>query len=235
MADVPPRGRDASDIKTHKTILETPGAWKRYVQAYLASVSFADHCVGHLLEALEEGPNRDNTIVVLWSDHGFHFGEKKHWRKFTLWQEALRCVLLVRPSGETPPARQTGEAVGLIDLYPTLVDFAGLPPKTGLDGHSLVPGLRGETDFRPPVVSTWLPGNHAVTGDRYRLKRYDDGAIELYDLVSDPEERSNLATTDREAYAPVIERLSGHLPANAASPIQNSPPTDAAKSRRAWH
>jgi arylsulfatase A-like enzyme len=163
--------------------------WREAVQAYLAGISFADAMLGHLLDALERSGRSDDTIIVLWSDHGFHLGEKARWRKETLWRDATHVPLIIVAPGVTTPGSRSDAAVSLIDLYPTLVELAGLEMPAHPEGVSLLPLLRDpDAEWEHAAVSTNRFGNHAVSSDRYRYIRYLDGTEELYDIASDPHE-----------------------------------------------
>ena len=188
------------------------GVWKDGVRAYLASVSFADAMVGLVLDALEESGRGDDTIIVLWSDHGWHLGEKARWRKHTLWRESTRVPLIVVAPGITQPGSRSATPVSLMDLYPTLTQLAGLPTPDHVEGMSLVPLLEdpGATLERAAVVTTYGYRNHAVSGDRYRYIAYSDGSEELYDLQTDPDEWTNRA--DDPALAAVKAELAQWLP-----------------------
>jgi arylsulfatase A-like enzyme len=192
--DVPPAGRRfAKPEGDHRKVVES-GQWRKAVQGYLASITFADACVGRVLDALEAGPNSGNTVIVLWSDHGWHLGEKLHWRKFALWEEATHNVLMIAAPGMTRPGSRCDRAVSLLDLYPTLVELCGLPEKPGLEGESLVPLLKNPSGKRDrPAVTTYLRGNHSVRSERWRYIRYADGSEELYDHSNDELEWTNLA------------------------------------------
>ena len=173
---------------------ETGDRWRQGVQAYLASISFADAMLGHLLDALEQSGRADNTIIVLWSDHGWHLGEKARWRKQTLWRESTRVPLIIVAPGVTEAGAESAATVSLMDLYPTLVELAGLDMPGHPEGRSLVPLLEdpgAQWDYA--AVSTNGLGSHAVSTDRYRYIRYSDGSEELYDLESDPNEWHNRA------------------------------------------
>jgi len=173
---------------------ETNTRWREAVQAYLASISFADAMVGHVLDALEQSGRADNTIIVLWSDHGWHLGEKGHWRKQTLWRESTRVPLIVVAPGVTQAGSRTAATVSLLDLYPTLVELAGLAMPTHPEGRSFMPLLSNPAaEWDHAAISTNNFGNHAVSTDRYRYIRYVDGSDELYDTQSDPNEWYNLA------------------------------------------
>lgn len=171
-----------------------PGYWRELVHAYLACVSFADAQIGRVVKALEESPHGDNTIVVVWSDHGQHLGEKKHWRKMCLWEESTRVPLVwVLPGGRNAGPRCT-RPVSLLDVYPTLVDLLDLPPIEAHEGVSLVPWLNEPAAPRErPALSTWHYNNHSVRSERYHYIRYRDGAEELYDHAADRGEHVNLA------------------------------------------
>lgn len=174
--------------------LDETGLWPNAVQGYLASITFADAMVGRLLAALEESGRADNTIVVVWSDHGYHLGEKRRWRKFTLWEESTHVPLIVAAPGLTSGGSQTKKPVSLLDIYPTLAELAKLPAPDHLEGRSLTPLIRDpDSDWRRGAVTTWLYGNHAVRTEDWRYIRYVDGSEELYDHRDDPHEWRNLA------------------------------------------
>ena len=189
----------------------SPTYWRELVRAYLACVSFVDAQVGKVLDALEASPYADNTIVVLWSDHGQHLGEKRHWRKQALWEEATRVPLAIRLPRSAGGGRVCDQPVSLIDIYPTLIELCGLPPVKGLEGTSLVPQLKDPTTPRTePVITTWYYQNHAVRTLNFRYIRYRDGTEELYDHRVDPNEHHNLANDPR--YAEIKEKLAAFLP-----------------------
>ncbi len=180
--DVPPIGREfAKPEGDHRKVIQYE-QWRAAVQGYLASITFADACVGRVVDALEAGPHADNTVIVLWSDHGWHLGEKLHWRKFALWEEATRNVLALVAPMVTKPGGRCARTVNLMDLYPTLIDLCGLPRKDGLEGMSLTPLLSNPSaHWDRPSVTTYLRGNHSVRSERWRYIRYSDGTEELYD------------------------------------------------------
>jgi choline-sulfatase len=167
--------------------------WKPAVQAYLASTSFTDAQVGRLIEALDESPHAGNTIVVLFSDHGFHLGEKQRWAKQSLWERSTRVPLIVRLAGQQKPQR-CSRPMELLNLYPTLLDLCGLPAREQLEGVSIRPLLDNpEAKWERPAVTTYQRNNHAVRSERFRYIRYADGSEELYDHRDDPHEWRNLA------------------------------------------
>jgi arylsulfatase A-like enzyme len=215
--DVPPNFQRRLNLEpTHADVLEK-GDWRGMVHAYLACVSFADMCVGTVLEGLDKGPNKGNTIVVLWSDHGFHLGEKQHWAKRTLWEESTRTPLIMAGPG-IDMAGECREAVSLLDIYPTLLDLCGLPKDLQLDGISLMPQVHDpETARKEPVVSSSYYGNHAIRTRDWRYIRYADGAEELYDHRADPDESVNLAK--RPEHQETKRSLARHLPKDAAPEV----------------
>lgn len=194
LQDIPAAGvRMARPSGDHKKILETDN-WRYAVQAYLASVTFADAQVGRVLDALENSHYRDNTIIVLWGDHGWHLGEKEHWRKFALWEEATRVPFFVSVPGLTKPGSRCDATVDLMCVYPTLCELLDVPPPPRLDGPSIVPLLTDvNAQWSQPAITTHGRLNHAVRSDRYRYIRYADGGEELYDHETDPGEFDNLA------------------------------------------
>ncbi len=202
LADVPPRGRRQTAASQAFGVIREHGEWKKAVQGYLAACSFADACVGVVLDALEESEHAENTIVVLWGDHGYHVGEKNRISKLTLWEQGSKTPLII----STPDIAATGgkrckQPVSLVDLYPTLVELCGLPARDGLDGRSIAPLLRDpETEWQYPAVIS-LRGDHAVRSQRWHYIRYADGGEELYDAAKDPHQWKNLANAPVHAAA----------------------------------
>jgi arylsulfatase A-like enzyme len=215
LEDVPDRAREMSLFPDFHQMIVEEGQWVPAVHAYLACIAFADDMVGRLLTALDESPIANDTIVVLWSDHGWHLGEKLHWLKFTLWEEATRVPLIIRVPGVTEAGAQCRRAVNLVDLYPTLVELCGLPERSDLEGHSLTPLLRDpEASWSHGSLTTWGRANHSVRTDRWRYTRYDDGSQELYDHDADPNEWHNLAPDPQ--HASTIEEVAAMLPESDA-------------------
>ena len=204
----------------HEHVVEA-GKWKEAVRGYLASISYADAMVGHLLDALGRSRYADNTIVVIWSDHGWQLGEKEHWRKFALWENVIRTVLMIRVPPESaamPEGSARGKAVSeptsLLDIYPTLVDLAGLPPRPDLDGVSLRPLLvSGNRSLDRAVITTYDFADYSVRYRNWHYIRYVDDSEELYDLDADPNEWYNLAGT--EEFSATKDRLKNMLPTSA--------------------
>ena len=236
--DLPPAGKKRGPNRYFPHIRKH-GQWKQAIQGYLASIAFADAMVGRVIEALESGPNRDNTIVVLWSDHGWHLGEKQHWQKYTAWRVCTRVPLIVHvPPGVpglhsgTKAASRCSRPVNLLSLFPTLTELAGLPAKDGIDGPSLVPLLEDADAQWPHTSVTFLgePGSFGLSEDRWRLIHYANGDEELYDTVNDRYEWSNLA--GKPEHASRLAQLRRRAPTEFAKLI---PPSDAALSKLTWH
>ncbi len=198
---------------THAEVVES-GSQRSLTHAYLASVSFVDHCVGIVLDALKSSTHDKNTLVVLWSDHGFHLGEKQHWAKRTLWEESTRVPLLIAGPG-IQPGKPCKEPASLLDLYPTLVELCNLPKASHLEGLSLAPQLRDPVQSRkkPAITSSYF-GNHSIRSRDWRLISYEDGAKELYDHRTDPDEFHNLSKDPN--YKKIITELSQWLPTKAS-------------------
>ena len=187
------------------------GQWERAVQSYLATISFVDAHVGRLLDTLEASEHAENTIIVFWGDHGWHLGEKQHWRKHALWDVTTRTTLIMAGPGSTQEGQLCDRPVSLIDLYPTLLELTGVPQRDGLDGQSIVPLLENPKRlWDEPVLMTFGYQNHAVQTDRWRYIQYNDGGQELYDHLQDPNEWTNLAGDPK--YRTVIGNLQRSLP-----------------------
>ena len=191
--------------------------WLKAVQAYLATISFADAQIGRVLDALDRSGHADNTIVVLWGDHGWHLGEKDHWRKHALWDVSTRTPLIFSAPRGVAKDKLCQRPVSLIDIYPTLIDLCGLPKRRGLDGQSLKSLLENpERKWDRPVVITYGLNNHAVQTERWRYIRYRDGGQELYDHERDPNEWTNLASIPK--YSPQKTKLAKWLPSTNGEP-----------------
>ncbi len=179
-------------------------AWKAYLQAYLATVAYSDQNIGFLIDALKKSPGKDNTVVLLWSDHGYHIGDKNRTGKTTLWEGANHSNLIARDYRNT----NTGTLqtpVSLQDLYPTVVSLAGLPRPDHIYGYDLSKMLTLETSNRGPVLNTHGKDNHAIRVDQYRFIRFRNGDRELYDLEKDPFEFENLI--GKEVYVSVANEM----------------------------
>jgi len=175
--------------------------WEEVIQSYAASISFADAMVGRLLDGLAESGYADNTIVILWSDHGMHMGEKENIEKFTLWERSTRVPLIISVPWLTMAGAKCSQPVSLMDIYPTLAELAGFDKPSHLDGHSLVRQLENPEMHTIPVVTSyrfsWTKQpvtGHAVRSMRYRYIYYPEINLEeLYDHDADPAEWNNIA------------------------------------------
>lgn len=209
--------REAVTAGAHSTVIKHD-QWKPAVAAYLACVSFVDAQVGRLLDALDSSPAADNTVIVLFGDHGWHLGEKEHWGKWTGWERSTRVpFLIVPPLKSTSYARdqQCEQPVGLIDIYPTLLEQCELPAAESLDGQSLVAQLKNTLQATDPELTTFGQGNYSVRDTRWRFVHYQDGSEELYDHGNDPHEWHNLiGEVDTQS---AQSRLRSWLPAETRS------------------
>lgn len=218
--DLPEAGRAmAAQRQGDYDLVMQSGKHRELMQAWLAGISFADALVGRLLDALDKSPAGQRTLVVFWSDHGWHLGEKKHLHKFTLWERSTHVPLIVAGAGVEHAGQRCAAPVGTIDLFPTLCELTGLPGPEGLDGSSLVPLLRNPAAAAPrPALTTHGPGNHALRSERWRYIRYADGSEELYDHTADPHEWTNLA--GKPELAAVRQELAAWLPATDHPPLK---------------
>lgn len=211
MDDLPPMAIERlTKFTDHQSVLDQ-AEWKKAVHAYLACVHFADKQLGAVLNALEQSPQRRDTILVVTSDHGWQLGEKTAWRKNTMWERATRVPLMVVAPGMTTPGSESTATVSLVDLFPTFNELCGLDRITPLDGKSLVPFLRDPNrDSDHSIVTTQFYKIHAVRTSRWRFIQYSDGAEELYDRSADPHERFNLA--NNADYTATLQHLRTLLP-----------------------
>jgi arylsulfatase A-like enzyme len=200
--------------------LKKTNQWRPLVRAYLACTSFMDSQVGRVLDALDATGHTRDTVVVLWSDHGWHLGEKGITGKNSLWERSTHVPLILAGLGVIEGAK-CSQPVELLDLYPTLVELCGLPARKGLEGHSLVPQLKDATVRRErPAITTHNPNNHTVRSEHWRYIRYADGSDELYDHRTDPNEWTNLARDPR--HVAVLREHSLWLPKVNAPPVPGS-------------
>ena len=194
--------------------------WKPLVRSYLATTTFMDSQLGRVLDALEKSGKEGNTVVVLWSDHGWHVGEKAITGKNTLWERSTHVPLIFAGPGITAGAR-CSQPAELLDMYPTLVDLCGLPKREGLEGHSLVPQLRdAKTKREWPAITTANAGNHTVRSERYRFIQYADGSQEFYDMQTDPNEWTNLVKDPK--YAKLIDEHARWMPKTSTPAVPGS-------------
>ncbi len=227
--DIPELGRQLTERKGKfvDAVIEH-GLHKQAVQGYLATTAYADAQIGRVLDALENSPYRDNTIVVFLTDHGFHLGEKHHWQKATLWEEATHCLLMFRVPGVTPDGAVSQRFVSLLDVYPTLAELCGVKPPDYLDGRSLVPLLRDPDAQWQSTAITGLTSKRgpwsayiSIRNEMGRYIRYKNGQEEFYDTSKDPHEWTNVI--DKAEYAPVIKKMRAAVPDSSelATPLPN--------------
>jgi len=214
--DVPPIGRDWALSPPDHALVTGRGQWRAAVHGYLAAVSFCDYVVGEVVAALDRCGLADRTAIVLCGDNGFHLGEKLHWRKFCLWEEATRVPLVVALPGGAGQVRRVHAPVSLIDLFPTLLDLAGVPCPDAVDGLSLCRLMADGAARSAPAIMSWGRGNHSVRNEGWRLIRYCDGTRELYDHRTDPHEWSNLA--EIADFKHVLDELTAALPPDPPAP-----------------
>lgn len=218
LADIPPAGvAMAKPEGDHKDILDS-GRWKEAIQGYLAAIAYTDMNIGRLLDAYDKSPHKDNTIIVFWCDHGWHLGEKHHWRKFALWEEATRAPLLWVVPGLTKPGSICERTVDFMSIYPTLMDVCGLPRPAHLEGPSIKPLLADATAaWDQPAMTTYKFNNHAVRNEGWRHIRYANGDEELYNEATDPNEWANLAKDPQ--YNDTKAKLAAFMPKTNQQPV----------------
>lgn len=200
--------------------LEESGQTLNLTRSYLACVSFVDSQIGRVLDALDRNGYADNTMIVLWSDHGFHLGEKEITGKNTLWEPSTR-VPLIFAGPDIPAGATCDQPAELLDIYPTLLELTGLPANPRNEGLSLVPQLKDTSTKRDrPAITSHGPGNHGVRSVDWRYIRYADGSEELYNIAKDPEEFENLA--ENPEYSAKKAELAKWLPQDDAKPAPGS-------------
>ena len=217
--DLPPAGRSmASQRREDLELVKTEGKFRELIHAYLASITFTDALIGRLLDALESGPSADNTIVVLWSDHGWHFGEKEHLHKMTLWERATRVPFIISLPDNRNRSSICTAPVSLIDIFPTLNALCGLPYVSNLDGRDLTMLLdKPSANWPHPAITTHGFNNHAIRTKNWRYIRYANGDEELYNHRKDPHEWNNLASDS--GVHDIKDQLRTYLPMNNAASL----------------
>jgi arylsulfatase A-like enzyme len=218
MADIPRAGvKMAHAFGDHARVVQS-GRWKEAVQGYLAAISYLDAQVGRVLDALEKSAYKDNTIICLWGDHGWHLGEKEHWRKFALWEEATRAPLIWVVPGVTKPGGVCTRPVDFMSIYPTLCDLVGIPKPAHVGGANIRPLLADPgAPWTTPALTTYGPNNHAIRTEQWRYIRYADLSEELYDHGNDQYEWTNLAS--KPEHAELKQELARFFPAENVAEI----------------
>lgn len=231
LGDIPPSGiKMARPDGDHAAILKS-GRWKEAVQAYLASIAFCDAQIGRLLDALEKSAYRDNTIICFWSDHGWHLGEKHHWRKFALWEEATRTVFTWVVPGLTKPGGVCERPVDFMSIYPTLCDLAGIARPAHVEGLNIRPLLANpQAKWEHAAVTTFHKDNHSIRNETFRYIRYANGDEELYNHETDPYGFTNLAKDPN--YDSVKRELAKFIPKTNVAELPRVGETTAAKPRK---
>lgn len=215
MADIPDYGKKLTRAYPKRwadTGSDKPKDWKRLLHGYYAGMSFADWNIGRVIDALDSGPNAKDTIVVFWSDNGFHLGEKLHFGKGTVWEQGSHIPAMIRLPGEKNRGKKVKTPITNVDFYPTLVELSGLEgPAHTLDGRSLTPLLANpQIRWQEPALMSYGKGVLGVRDLRYRYIRYPDGTEEFYDHKRDPKELDN--RIHDKSYRKEIERLSKYYP-----------------------
>lgn len=196
------------------------GEWPKIIQAYLACISFVDNEIGRLLDALENSEYAANTVIVLWSDHGYRLGEKGTFAKHALWNTATKAPLLFA-APNLPKGKVIDEPAEMLSIYPTLLELCGLPAYERNEGKSLVPTMLGQAADEPFVaITTFGMNNHTVKSNRFRYIQYEDGGAEFYDHTQDPNEFTN--QVKNAAYQNEIAELKKYLPKTNATWDSNS-------------
>jgi choline-sulfatase len=200
--------------------LQQANQWRNLVRSYLACTAFVDAQIGRVLATLKETGHDDDTIVVVWGDHGWHLGEKGITGKNTLWDNGTRVPLIFAGPGVTSGQRCTQPAE-LLDIYPSLIDLCGLPQRDDLEGLSLMPQIKDAATKRErPAITSHNRGNHGIRSERYRYIHYADGSEEFYDMKEDPRAWTNLA--GRPEHAAQIAEHKQWLPKVDVAPAPNS-------------
>jgi arylsulfatase A-like enzyme len=229
LSDIPPSGVKMARLPAaaspevpsdHELILKS-GRWKEAVQAYLATITYVDGQVGRVLDALDRSAYRENTIVVFFGDHGWSLGEKHHWRKFALWEEATRAPLIWVAPGVTKPGTASHRTVDFMSIYPTLSELCGLPIPSHVEGLSIRTLLANPgAVWDRPALTTHGYKNHAARSEGWRYIRYENGEDELYDETKDPYEWTNLAKDKK--YDKVKSELAAVFPKTNTRPPAGS-------------
>lgn len=216
--DVPDAGKKLALANKDYSIIKEDGKLKEAVQAYLASISFADDQVGKIMKALNNSKFADNTIVVLWSDHGWHLGTKEHWHKQTLWEECTRIPFIIKAPGATGNGMKCDKPIDMTSVFPTLISQCKLPSRNDLDGHDISQLLVDpKSDWKYPALTEIKNGNMAVRTENWRYIKYWDRTEELYNVKKDPFEWDNLAGNIE--YAKIKEKHAKWIPEKFADAV----------------
>lgn len=225
LKDVPSAGvKMAKPDGDHQKMVES-GRWKEAVQAYLATINYLDMNVGRVITALDQSPERDNTIIVLWGDHGWHLGEKDHWRKFALWEEACRMPFIWVAPGVSKAGGVCHRPVDLMSIYPTLCELASLEKPAHVEGVSIKPLLANPSaKWDHLALTTHGRKNHSVRSEGWRYIQYADGSEELYDHSQDEFEWTNVSA--ESANAKMKTALQAGLPGKNTDEVASKGPAN---------
>ena len=215
MDDIPPLGHKLAKVWGDRfdiAGISDQKQWRKFVLAYCACTSFADWSAGRVIEALDQSPHAENTIVIFWSDNGYHCGEKNHWEKTTLWEQAALTPMAIRVPGHDNGGKHCGRTVTTVDLFPTLTDYCRLePPRHKLEGGNLRPLFEDPSAmWDRPALTTYGEKYASIRDERYRYIRYPDGTEELYDHQNDPHELENVVSNP--AYNAIKKCLAEWIP-----------------------
>jgi arylsulfatase A-like enzyme len=193
MNDIPQEGINMANPEFDHTKIKNKTEWKQAIRAYLASIAYVDAQIGRVLDAYERSPEKDHTIILLWGDHGWHLGEKHHWRKATLWEESTRSPLIWVVPNMTKAGSRCDKTIDFMSFYPTLSELAGLKKPSHLEGVSIVSLLKNSNaEWNVPALTTFQENNHSIRSSKYRYTKYAQGGEEFYDEAKDPYEWKNL-------------------------------------------
>lgn len=212
LEDIPLAGKKIGfGVKEHEKIVSNDN-WKIAVQSYMAAISYMDMNLGRLLDAVEKSPYNDNLVIVLFGDHGWHLGEKSHWRKFTLWEEGSHTPLIWSIPGVTPKNKICKKPLDLMSLFPTICELANIPRPTYVEGENIMPLLKNPelSSWDKAAITTHGLNKHAIRIQNWRYIKYQDDSEELYNHIDDPYEYKNLASLPE--MRPIIQKLKNYLP-----------------------
>lgn len=210
--DIPPVGMQINDLPMMPSTewAKENGEWKKIVQAYLACISYVDFELGRVLDAIENSEHADNTVIVLWSDHGYRLGEKGTFAKHALWETATKAPLMFA-GPNLPKGKKIDAPVEMLSIYPTLLELSGLPAYKRNEGESLVSLIQSDKiNQKNYALTTFGKDNHAIKKDGFRYIQYEDKTEEFYDHNKDPNEWTNQA--NNPIYASKIAELKKLLP-----------------------
>ena len=219
--DIPKEGVRMANPDFDHTKIKSKTEWKQAIRAYLANIAYVDAQIGRVLDAYEKSPEKDNTIILLWGDHGWNLGEKHHWRKAVLWEESTRSPLIWVVPGMTKPGSKCEKTTDFMSFYPTLSELNGLEKPLHLEGLSTVSLLKNpNAEWNTPALTTMNENNHSIRSSKFRYTRYAQGGEEFYDETKDPYEWKNLIG-DKTIEADK-EKLSKFLPKINKKPVGNN-------------